>query len=1341
MTPVSPSQHSVVSRDSRAGGDRGASSRTEPVVVPASVPASGRKVVVARGFLAALAASGLWFATACSGGGGSSSAPPGPVASNARLTRVVYGKLMDVFGLSAGSGAIELFQRDVLVGLDVQDERPTGSTVRDDEITHDLIGTNPDNLQQRLLITREIGSADFATEFANLARGLREVAAGRFDQDPSSRPFSVIPRNAAIQLEFSGPIGVTDDFFVVRDGNGNITGIRNTEAIQLLEIRGDPYDPNPAGDFRVIPTRIVVRDRSLILDPVLLGTEGAQYQVRNNASGLPTSPDQVGANLRIAIALEGPLRIRGIEFDASSPYLGTNNQAAQSVIRDFRSGNFNDNSADIARGFVRDPESPRLLGEMLMFLATAEDLDSRRQVVRLFKGGIDHKIDLGDVIRVIDPVTGVTLGSGEILEEPDDPIPAPGNPTQPIVRCVVRTIPGLAALDPRQIAGYPGPGSQLEDFLRQNAARVVLIAEYRASRRDPISGVEYRDDLTNFVAFSPAPLPIGPTQPSPANQNLSPFVEAIIRFTKPVDIETVRPFDSFFIATRNVLDRDLIRDEFITPRGMDPDRFNYDKFITPHLVAARAIDEDGSQTSVRLQPERGLYLDEEMRGIDEPLAFDQKRFRYFLHVVGGDRGIRDLTGNPIDFQDTTNVEDFAVVPFSLDTRKDTQNTPFFADNLAVNIVRRLEDEDEDEQPSLYRQDETLRVDPNNGQPLPATPASFVNKDLFGAISYLSDGRLEARGTSRSKKIVDDRNQLAPPPQSSVFRYCPEVKGSESFASAPATATVRFGQGIQNPLNPFGSRLQTLWREIDLSLSRLDPLDFNLDVEQMWWAPFTNAAITYDEFDRTSLFLGHSEWRPEPCVGSFSSLAELPNSGLIQRFEDNYIHNKAIGSGARQDAPAPHEAYVDQTLVIDQVLAVTEPTGTYRYLPLPLFKKPYFVYRDETVVAQGSSSGEGADRANANQNMPPYIVSPFLAGYGRQTTPAVGGGLELTQGFWYNFRNFKLAAGSATAGENDAFTGGLVAAVASPLLADFWTYCDDPDLPAGRGFLATGFNGWQIALTVQSGPQPNFRAVSGGFAGTPTRRPICVSPGSNSWNSATGGFTPTGGATAAVDNSMYWIMVDFLKRQTVVTAGFVDLFNPHRMEPRTPGTGDPRVGPYLIDGAGNSALPQGWLPEYGWTLDPPVERLPVGTEVVPEFRGAGPLDAAPWVVANIRNFRPARTNATAFPPPDEINFPLDPLKAGDAHIRKYDARTVTSGGTREWWTYMYNSNITEYTRDIGDLASDSFVTRFRGPADVFSARNVRYFNWRFLMRNNVDANPPVSPAIESFAVTYRFGPAR
>lgn len=1263
---------------------------------------------------------------ACSGGGGAGgTGGGGQNTGNAQLERVVFGRLVDVYGLreSPEGKTVDLVQTDVLIGPDIQDERPPTSNKRDEEVLYDFISANPDNLQPRLLITREIGSTEFNDAFTNLGRRLKEVTPGLFGQEVSTRPFTVVPRNIAFELQFSQSLGIGDDFFVVRDAQGRVVGVRNTEAVQLLEIVGDPWDADPRGDFKVIPTRVVVRGSSLIVDPVLLGSEGAQYQVRNNASGMPESPDLVGANIRIAVALAGPLAIPGVSEVGNTAFVGTNNQAFRSIVRDFRSGNSRDNSADIARGFVRDAEPPRIVGEILMFLASVEDVDPSTQVVRLYKNERSHELDRGDVVRFIDPSTGDVFGTSEIVADPEDA----GDPGMQIVRTLVRRVPGLDALDPRNLPGYPGSGPGLEAWLRANAPKVVLVAEFTASRIS--NEVLVKDEPVNFLAFSPSPLPLQNGDPSPPNQNISPFAEAIIRFTKPVDMATVRAFDSFFFATRDVLDDETIRTQFLEPRNLDPERFNKDKFITPHLVAARVIDEDGSQTSIRLQPTKGFFLNEEMRTIDEGQPFESKRFKYAMHLVGGSNGVRDLAGNPIDFQSQNEIKDFLVVEFSLDTRKDPNNRPLYADNLVVSIVRRYEDEDEDEQPSLYLPGEAAEVDPNSGSPLAAPPEAYPLQDIFGAVVYLAGGKLQARPTTRVTKVVDDLNQQPPPSQESLLRFCPDSLGGEGTV-ASNSAGVRFGQPIQNPLNPYGSRLQTVWREIDMSLSRIDPFDFNLDVEQMYWAPFTNGVITYDEFDRVSLFLGHSEWRPEPCVGAFSALPELPDSGLKVDFADNYAHNKAIGTGAKTDNPAPHPAYVDQRLVIDAALAFTEPNGINRFLPLPEFEKPYFVWRDETVPLQGANSGRGSDVVNANNNMRPYIVSPFLGGVGRYVT-GTATALQFNLGRWYNVQNYQPGSTSRL----DTFTGGLVGTIALPLLADFWTYCDDPDLPEGNGFIATGFNGWQIALSVQSSPQPNFRAYSGGFAGSGTRNPICVSPSDAAWTRAAGGYTPAGSRTGVpVDNSVYWVMADFLKRQTVVTSGFVDVFNPHRMPARVLGEDDPRLGPYLVDQSGNSSLPPGTLPQYDWFFEPPLESLPGGTAIIPEFRAATVLDPDPFSYSTYRGL--LNWQRDGVPAPDETNFPLDPLKAGDAGIKKYDNRTVGSAA-REWWMHFYNRNVSEYTREVGNLSDDEWTSQFAGPNETFNARDVRYFNWRFIMRNNVDASPPISPQIESYAMTYRF----
>jgi len=446
--------------------------------------------------------------------------------------------------------------------------------------------------------------------------------------------------------------------------------------------------------------------------------------------------------------------------------------------------------------------------------------------------------------------------------------------------------------------------------------------------------------------------------------------------------------------------------------------------------------------------------------------------------------------------------------------------------------------------------------------------------------------------------------------------------------------------------------------------------------------------------------------------------------------------------------------------IDPVLAVLEPNVVNRFLPLPTFQERdghFFVYRDETVMEQGCQVGLPSDTHTSTFG--PWIISPFLNGIGRRAVqgaypapPTTGGtvtGIQLMDGFWNSGNNQKL---TSTAG--DAFTEGLLGSIACPLLADFWTFCDRADRPVGNGYIALGTNGWQISLTVQTSPQPNFRVLSSGRSAPPTGgAPICLSTGSPGWSTAIGGFTPGSGSnvpnTASGDNSFYWIMIDFLKRQSVLTSGFVDLYNPHRVPN---GFADSRLGPFFTNPVtGALELPQNTLPVFTYEFSPPLSELPAGTSVLPQFRAAGNVDPGsggtfngPWYWTEWANSASTPANPNSPYPaaihaqlkPDAINFPLDPLKAGDAHIRKYDDRPVP-GGARNFWTYLYNRAVTSYVGDPNGLMSPSFLGQFGSSLEGFTPRNVRYVNWRLVASNNPDADPPVAPSIDTFTFSYRF----
>ncbi len=1270
------------------------------------------------------ALTGVAFFAACSG---SNDATGGvtPTTVQPELLRIEFGRLVDVYGLrvTAEGSTPELFRRDVLIGSDIRDERGTNEIKRDDEVLYDFIGADPDTLQPRLFIPRNMASEEFAAAFDDLDVELREVAPMRYATNGPGLPFSVVPRNAALRLTFSAELGVDESFFVDRNAQGQITGLRNTEAVQLLAIAGDPEQP---GGTRPLATRVVPRGRQLILDPVLLGSEGLQYQTQNNAAGLPESPDQVGANIRVALALEGPLAIPSLR-----PRLGLtglNNSGRNSIIRDFRSGNRNDESSDLSNGFVRDPLPLRVIGEIVMYLERVERINAFTQEITVFKNGVAHEIDRGDVFRIIPDSTGVPFGTSEVVVDPIDDQGAPGVQH---VRVRIRNIPDLSSLDPRNQPGFPTNPQEREQWLVLNAPRAVCVAEFRAGDGAPPMGSG--DDPRNFLSFTPEPLPNLNGTPSAPNENVSPFAGAVVRFTKPVAMETVKWADTFFFAMRDLTSDESIQDFIDTlpnregTAGMEPSVFNEAKYRTPYLVGARVFDEDNSGTALRLQPSTGFYLDNTMR--NAPAGAD---YRYFLHLIASstEGGIQDLAGNALDLQGATALNSGdVVIPFTVDTRVNG-STPFFEDNLAVSVVRRFASADEDAQPSYFMPAEV--PEPGNG----GFALAYPLQDMFGGFIYV-DGRLQARPTSRSRQVADNLNQAPVAPQSSILRWCPETVSNEAQVAANSSTTV-FQQGIQNPLNPYGCRLQTLWREVDLSLSRTDPFDFNLDVEQMYWAPFTGTVLEYDEFDRVSLFLGHSEYRPAPCVGDFSSLPSLPDSGLESNFQKNFLWNPdPSGTGQIiESQPTPHPAYVDAQLVIDPADVIYEVNNVNRFLPLPDFQKPYFVFRDETVVEQGLDCDEGRDTGQSS-SVTPYIASPYNNGIGRRwlvgEDPA-NPGVETTvfaNTFWNDLTNVQL-----TSTQTDNFTGGLTGAVALPLLADFWTYCDSSELPAGNGYVALGTNGWQVALTVQSSPTPYFRALSSGRAALQSGQgPICVGPGETRWNTAQGGYTPTGGTTAARDNTFYWIMIDMLKRQSVITNGFVDLNNPHRVPE---GYVDPRLGPfYLANGA--STRPANIVPTFAFEFDPPLSDLPAGTSLVPQFRGAGVVDPSPWYWdgwvdgnTSIYPANPFTGDVKAQMRPDADSFPLDPFIAGDAHIRKWDKR-----GNRDWWTYFYNKNVTTYVEDPNTLVDPTYTLQFAGPNEAFTPRDVRYVNWRFVTSNNVDASPPVAPVIETFALTWRF----
>ena len=167
---------------------------------------------------ALVAALALLVFTGCSGsGGGVADATPGGTVQP-ELNLVEYGRLVDVYGLQVTpeGSAITLFRDDVMVGGDIQDQRPTESNLTDAEILYDFIAADPDTLQPRLFIPRDVTSSEFQDAFDALDDQLERLeyrllasrrvlamassleSSCRFDRDALADQLSRLPPDPAL---------------------------------------------------------------------------------------------------------------------------------------------------------------------------------------------------------------------------------------------------------------------------------------------------------------------------------------------------------------------------------------------------------------------------------------------------------------------------------------------------------------------------------------------------------------------------------------------------------------------------------------------------------------------------------------------------------------------------------------------------------------------------------------------------------------------------------------------------------------------------------------------------------------------------------------------------------------------------------------------------------------------------------------------------------------------------------------------------------------------------------------------------------------------------------------
>ncbi|PCH82113.1 MAG: hypothetical protein COB96_02210 [Planctomycetota bacterium] len=298
--------------------------------------------------------------------------------------------------------------------------------------------------------------------------------------------------------------------------------------------------------------------------------------------------------------------------------------------------------------------------------------------------------------------------------------------------------------------------------------------------------------------------------------------------------------------------------------------------------------------------------------------------QFSLAVRDGNDGIRDLSGNSLDFTG------FVAGAPSL-SNPDTQVTTVPPGGLATK----------------YFSLRALSVDENNDG----------LSEYAGQLTYPQNGIISGRYADIFSRDADSSN---------------EYVGSQ--------LSVGPGIGIgppYEPLVPSGSVLLTLFRPHDMGFGYLNPSEYNLDVSGMAFAPM-GGAIADDQFDRFSLALGHAEVMPDEVINPQNGMPVYPNSGLdIAGNFDNNIMGFAEKDNLGQ--PLYDEKIVfDTNFTLREINRISAVSGV-TMLPWPEFEQTY-TWRDTNIpdsITGVNSQSIGAPPTNwlINNNYAAAIWGP------------------------------------------------------------------------------------------------------------------------------------------------------------------------------------------------------------------------------------------------------------------------------------------------------------------------------------------------------------------------------
>ena len=794
----------------------------------------------------------------------------GGAASSVRIARQYFGRLVTIEALDA-QGARKQIHREFVV-----DPRSESAWNSADYV----LETNPVTGDQTLFI-----NADY--DDTTLDPGELETGRNRFIRllrgaDAGVRPivddgfvgagqFTMIPRNAAIVYQFDDIIDAsTLNAFSVRILTGEPT-IDAFEARFFMDKNHGAlanYDGQSGNEF--YSTRLIV-------DPAISEMESfsSPTPLNVNLRGLPPSLDANLANVEVrfpTLTLSG--QVLPILQNPTAHGLTANNNGSvdfssstRELVRAARSGGQTEVTGDPGNGFLLDLTPPRLVGSQV----------------------------------------GVAMGT-PVLVPVDALNPLPLTFTLPTVQFSSTT----CASSPRKgdiIAQTPFFAEVLEDnsvdamgIVNDLKIRLVVVPngflgpdQYIASGQGPLQFRTAYDPILDagrepcFVEVSPSTGDVN----DPTN-GILPNASFSVRFNEPIDGLPLEVFEGITLLRKD-------------PALADPDPTVLNaNTIQPTDYIPGEIQNDASLTRFTFRP-------------SVPLTHLQGNVEtYWLRLLGGDRGPRDLAGNQV-------VALPSSVPFTLLANAGEERT-----STRAMLFNRTDEE------FPFGDD---------------TAAGFIEREprteWYGNIDFdVVAGRVRPRSVVRSQSVVSQDNANLLPSQ--MFN----------------------GTGTSLPLNPLGARTQFLWRYVDMNLPMqenrdilgLYPLDsMDLDVERLYLNPLGSTPV-FESFPEFSVSLSHSRITPDEAVTPTRALID-PASGMGPEYNSNQV---SLADDPPTLVSTRERGYTitpgNLSIAADGTVLVPLPQNE----GLPMTQWSTYTYRSTAIDARGGSNAAGAPSARLTQ---------------------------------------------------------------------------------------------------------------------------------------------------------------------------------------------------------------------------------------------------------------------------------------------------------------------------------------------------------------------------------------